>query len=185
MANVKVLRDQLTQAAGSARVVVRCLNGGRDLQEPSQRAIMILVDALDTLHQLKYQLGRGKDKWVVEPSRLMALGEILDCFAATMKSMQVYFQPGGVGVNYYQKHLLKRTFLPRLEQYKVMLLLSMQPDSRLVWPGWTRMVSCVLTRHRFSVRLFLDEKIRMSLRLLQEVELGMFPGLRRLARSMS
>lgn len=46
------------------------------------------------------------------------------------------------------------------------------------------MVSCVLTRHRFSVRLFLDEKIRMSLRLLQEVELGMFPGLRRLARSM-
>lgn len=135
MATAKPLREQLTHAAGSARVVVRCLNGGRDLQEPSQRAIMLLVDILDTLHQLKDQLccGAEDEQWLAEPSRLLALGEILDSFTATMKSMELYFQPGGVGVTYFRKHLLEKTFLTRLEQYKVMLLLSLQPGSRLVF----------------------------------------------------
>ncbi|RDW69089.1 NACHT and Ankyrin domain protein [Aspergillus mulundensis] len=132
MTDVQGLRGQLAQAAGSARVVVRCLNGGRDLQESSQRAIMLLVDMLDALYRLKDQMGDtdNKDnKWLVQPHRLAALAEILECFASTMKSMELYFQPGGVGVTYYRKHLLERTFLERLEQYKVMLLLSMQPDS--------------------------------------------------------
>jgi hypothetical protein len=133
MADVQTLRGQLTQAAGCARVVVRCLNGGRDLQESSQRAIMLLVDILDSLHRLKDQISWGEgDKWLVEPPRLAALAEVLVCFESTMKAMELYFQPGGVGVTYYRKHLLERTFLPRLEQYKIMLLLSMQPDSRLV-----------------------------------------------------
>ncbi|KAL4990226.1 hypothetical protein BDW68DRAFT_44113 [Aspergillus falconensis] len=155
MADVQTLRGQLTQAARSARVVVRCLNGGRDLQESSQRAIMLLVDTLDSIHRLKDQISSGADKdnkWLVEPHRLAALAEILECFASTMKSMELYFQPGGVGVTYYRKHLLERTFLERLEQYKVMLLLSMQPDS--------------------SERSFLDKKIRASLKSWREVESG-------------
>ncbi|KAL4761473.1 NACHT and Ankyrin domain protein [Aspergillus foveolatus] len=155
MAEVQALRSQLTQAAGSARVVVRCLNGSRDLQESSQRAIMLLVDALDSIYRLKDQIGDGENKdnkYLVEPHRLVALAEILERFTSTMRSMELYFQPGGVGVTYYRKHLLERTFLGRLEQYKVMLLLSMQPDS--------------------SERSFLDKKIRASLRSGGEVESG-------------
>ncbi|KAL4804832.1 hypothetical protein BDV18DRAFT_28162 [Aspergillus unguis] len=153
-ADVQTLRGRLTQAATSARVVVRCLNGGRDLQESSQRAIMLLVDALDSLHRLKDHISYGEEnvKWIVEPYRLNALAEILECFAETMKSMELYFQPGGVGVTYYRKLLLERTFLTRLEQYKVMLLLSMQPDS--------------------TERSFLDKKIRTSLKSWREVESG-------------
>ncbi|KAL4815880.1 hypothetical protein BDW67DRAFT_60743 [Aspergillus spinulosporus] len=141
MPDVKTLRSQLTQAAASARVVVRCLNNGRDLQESSQRAIMLLVDTIDSLHRLKEQMcccGRDedededKDEWIIRPARLAALAEILDCFAATMTSMERYFQPGGVGVTFYRKHLLDRTFLGRLESYKVMLLLAMQKGSRFV-----------------------------------------------------
>ncbi|KAL4871361.1 hypothetical protein BDV12DRAFT_27628 [Aspergillus spectabilis] len=131
MTDVQTLRGQLTQAAGSARVVVRCLNGGRDLQESSQRAVMLLVDTLDSIHRLKDQISFGEDRWLVEPPRLVALAEILECFASTMKSMELYFQPGGVGVTFYRKQLLERTFLLRLEQYKIMFLLAMQPDSRL------------------------------------------------------
>lgn len=134
--DVPTLRAQLSQAATSARVVVRCLNGGRDLQESSQRAIMLLVDSLDFLHRLRDLVSFGEDKWLVDTHRLVALAEILDCFASTMKSMELYFQPGGVGVTFYRKLLLERTFLTRLEQYKVMLLLSMQPDSR-----WAFLVS--------------------------------------------
>ncbi|KAL4972324.1 hypothetical protein BDW66DRAFT_7801 [Aspergillus desertorum] len=140
MPDVKTLRSQLTQAATSARVVVRCLNNGRDLQESSQRAIMLLVDTIDSLHRLKGQLccggdedeDEGKDEWAIQPVRLAALAEILDCFAATMTSMERYLQPGGVGVTFYRKNLLDRTFLERLERYKVMLLLAMQKGPRFV-----------------------------------------------------
>ncbi|KAL4885900.1 ankyrin repeat-containing domain protein [Aspergillus karnatakaensis] len=153
MTDVRTLRGQLTQAAGSARVVVRCLNGGRDLQDSSQRAVMLLVDTLDSIHRLKDQISYGEDnKWLVEPPRLAALAEILECFASTMKSMELYFQPGGVGVTFYRKQLLERTFLSRLEQYKVMFLLAMQPDS--------------------SERSFLDMKIRPGLTSWREVESG-------------
>ncbi|PTU20864.1 hypothetical protein P175DRAFT_0546775 [Aspergillus ochraceoroseus IBT 24754] len=152
MADIQAVLGQLTQAAQSARAVRRCFNGGRDLQESSHRAIMLLVDVQEFLYFLKDSIISGEEKWLLETARMGALVEVLTSFASTMKSMELYFQPGGVGVTYYRKRLLERTFLPRLEQYKVILLLSMQPDS--------------------GERLFLDRKIRASLRLWRETESG-------------
>jgi cob(I)alamin adenosyltransferase len=93
---------------------------------------MLLVDIQDSLFRLKDQISWGEETWLVEPARLAALAELLDCFESTMRSIELFFQAGGVGVSYYRKNLLERTFAPRLEQYKVLLLLSMQPESRFV-----------------------------------------------------
>ncbi|KAI9376660.1 hypothetical protein BJX61DRAFT_153388 [Aspergillus egyptiacus] len=152
MSNVQSLRGQLEHATQSVRTVVRCLYSGRDFQGSSQRSIMLLVDIQDLLYRLKDKITWGEDKWLVESRRLADLTEVLACFESTMKSMELYFQPGGVGVAYYRKMLLERTFLPRLEQYKVMFLLSMQPDS--------------------SERLFLDKNIRSTIKSWVEVESG-------------
>ncbi|RMZ47393.1 NACHT and Ankyrin domain protein [Aspergillus flavus] len=152
MTDVQTVREDLSRATHSARIVMRCLNSGRDSQESSQRALTLLADILDLIYRFKDQISWGEDKWLIEPSRLAALAEILSWFDMTMKSIELYFQPGGVGVVYFRKHLLERTFLPRLEQYKVLWLLSLQPDS--------------------SERLFLDREIRNSLRASQEVETG-------------
>ncbi|KAL3477923.1 hypothetical protein BJX99DRAFT_225080 [Aspergillus californicus] len=152
MSAVQILRSHLTQATQSVRTVVRCLHGGREFQGSSQRTIMLLVDIQDFLYRLNDRIKWGEDKWLVKPLRLEALGEVLAYFASTMKSMELYFQPGGVAVAYYRKTLLERTFLPRLEQYKVMFLLAMQPDS--------------------IERSFLDEKIRSTIKSWVEVESG-------------
>lgn len=127
MADAKALRDQLTLAASSARVVVRCLAGGRDLQDASQRAIMLLVDTLDSLSCLKEELFCSADNpAVTESSRLDDLLQLLECFSLTTRAMEMCFQPGGVGVGFYRRHLLERTFLERLERYKVLVLLAVQ-----------------------------------------------------------
>lgn len=130
MTDVQIIREDLSRATQSARIVMRCLNSGRDSQESSQRALTLLADILDLIYRFKDQISWGQDKWLIEPSRLTTLAEILSWFDMTMKSIELYFQPGGVGVVYFRKHLLERTFLPRLEQYKVLWLLSLQPDSR-------------------------------------------------------
>ncbi|KAL4963320.1 NACHT and Ankyrin domain protein [Aspergillus stella-maris] len=169
MLDVRTLRGHLTTATTSARVVVRCLNGGRDLQDSSQRAIILLVDTLDSLYRLRIQLccgdesdieigessesngvGVGTGGWLTDPGRMVALAETLECFCSTMKSMELYFQPGGVGVTFYRKKLLEQTFFGRLKRFKVLLLLFMQPVSN---------------------RSFLDKEI-FSLKLLGEVESG-------------
>ncbi|KAL2863775.1 NACHT and Ankyrin domain protein [Aspergillus lucknowensis] len=155
MSDVQPIRGLLTQATQSVLIVVRCLHGGRDIQGSSQRAVMLLVDTQDFLYRLKDRITRGEDKWLVESRRLAALAEVLACFSSTMQSMEHYFQPGGVGVAYYRKNLLEKMFLPRLEQYKVMFLLSMQPDS--------------------SERTVLDKKIRAMIKSWVEVESGTFP----------
>ncbi|KAL3466508.1 hypothetical protein BJX64DRAFT_230426 [Aspergillus heterothallicus] len=155
--DVRTIRSQLTHATQSARIVVRCLHGGRDTQDSSQRAIMLLVDIQDFLYRLKDQISLGEEIWLVEPARLAALAELLDCFESTMRSIELYFQPGGVGVSYYRKNLLERTFLPRLEQYKVLLLLAMQPES--------------------SERSSLDRRIRFALTAARDVESGPQPDI--------
>ncbi|KAF5860920.1 hypothetical protein ETB97_000899 [Aspergillus alliaceus] len=152
MANVQTICKELELAAQSTRIVMRCLNGGKDSQETSQRALTLLADILDLLYRVKDQISWGEERWVVDPLRLVAIAEIISWFDATMKSLELYFQPGGVGVVYFRKHLLERTFLPRLEQYKVLLLLATQPDS--------------------SERFTLERAIRNSLRASREVESG-------------
>jgi hypothetical protein len=141
---------------------------------------MLLVDIQDFLYRLKDQITWRDEKWLVESRRLAALAEVLACFSSTMQSLELYFQPGGVGVAYYRKSLLERTFLPRLEQYKVMFLLSMQPDSRFVFcpwqhPGPPLCLRCTLTKILFvlvSERAFLDRKIRATLKSWVDVESG-------------
>jgi hypothetical protein len=124
---------------------------------------MLLVDIQDFLFRLKDRITWGKEQWLVESRRLAALAEVLACFSSTMQSLELYFQPGGVGVAYYRKSLLERTFLPRLEQYKVMFLLSMQPDSRFVlctWQPHERVCAMTLTQMfaNDSERAFLERK---------------------------
>lgn len=132
MVDIQSIRETLAQVTQSTRIVIRCLSTGRDAQDSSQRAIAILTDALDLLCRVRDQVCWGDEEWLVEATRLSALGELLGWFNSTMKSAELYFQPGGVGVAYFRKHLLEKTFMPRFEQYKVLFLLAIQPDSRWV-----------------------------------------------------
>ncbi|PYH53511.1 NACHT and Ankyrin domain protein [Aspergillus niger CBS 101883] len=152
MVEVSELRADLVQVTQSIRVVMRCLSTGRDSQETSQKALTLLADILDLLYRIKEQISWGEEKWHVDPSRLAALAEMLSWLNSSMQSIELYFQPGGVSVAYFRKHLLERTFLPRLEQYKILLLLAMQPDS--------------------EERSCLEAEIRYTLRLARGVDCG-------------
>ncbi|GKZ69196.1 hypothetical protein AnigIFM50267_004383 [Aspergillus niger] len=152
MVEVSELRADLVQVTQSTRVVMRCLSTGRDSQETSQKALTLLADILDLLYRIKEQISWGEEKWHVDPSRLVALAEMLSWLNSSMQSIELYFQPGGVSVAYFRKHLLERTFLPRLEQYKILLLLAMQPDS--------------------EERSCLEAEIRYTLRLARGVDCG-------------
>lgn len=133
MLDISALRQTLTHAAQSTRIVLRCLINGRDSQETSQRAVSLLIDILELLYNIKDQISWAEEKWIVQQTRLNSLGELLTWFNSTMKSIDLlYLQPGGVGVSYFRKRLLQMSFLPRLEKYKVIFLLAMQPDSKYV-----------------------------------------------------
>lgn len=129
MVNVSAVRASLTQAAQSTRVAMRCLNTGRDSHDASLRAISLLMDILDLLYRIKDEISWVEDKWFVAVGRLRALNELLSWFVLSMKSFELYFQPGGVSPFYFRKHLLDKAYIPRLEQYKIMFLVSMQPGS--------------------------------------------------------
>ncbi|RAK72874.1 NACHT and Ankyrin domain protein [Aspergillus fijiensis CBS 313.89] len=129
MVQIATLRAGLTQTTQATRTAMRCLNSGRDSQETSQKALTLLSDILDLLYRIQSQISWGEEKWHVDPARLNSLAEMLGWFDSTVKSIELYFQPGGVNVAYFRKHLLEKTFLPRLEQYKIVMLLAMQPDS--------------------------------------------------------
>lgn len=129
MVNVSAVRESLTQVAQSTRVAMRCLNTGRESHDFCLQALSLLTDILDLLYRIKDEITWAEEKWFVAVGRLRALSELLGWFGMSMKSIELYFQPGGVGVFYFRKNLLEKTYLPRLEQYKIMFLLSMQRDS--------------------------------------------------------
>jgi hypothetical protein len=130
MVDGHAIRGRLTRVARSLRAVMRCLGGNRESQDGAQRAMLLLCELLDLLSRLQDQLNWAEDKWVVDPSRLRNLDEVLRSFESTMGSIEVYFQPGGITARSFRKRLLENTFIPRLEQFKVVMLLSMQPESR-------------------------------------------------------
>ena len=139
MAETPTIRKILANVIQASRIVIRCLASGRDSQEPSQRALLLLVDILDLLYCVKDQtsgLWTTGEKWLAwkQETRALDLYETLKWFDSTMKTIELYFQPGGVSVCQFRKHLLEKTFLPRLEQYRIAFLLWMQPDSRFVLP---------------------------------------------------
>ncbi|KAJ5175056.1 uncharacterized protein N7482_000933 [Penicillium canariense] len=150
MVNVSAVRESLVQVAQSTRVAMRCLNTGRDSHDASFRALSLLTDILDLLYRIKDEISWAEEKWFVAVGRLRALSELLSWFGMTMKSVELYFQPGGVSPFYFRKHLLDKTYNTRLEQYKIMFLLSMQPDS--------------------EERALLDKEIRDSLKMHREVD---------------
>lgn len=129
MVNVSAVRDSLIQVAQSTRVAMRCLNTGRDSHDASLRSLSLLTDILDLVFRLKDEISWAEEKWFVAAGRLRELSDLLSWFSLTMRSLEVYFQPGGVSPFYFRKHLLDKTYIPRLEQYKIMFLLAMQPDS--------------------------------------------------------
>ncbi|KAG2025703.1 hypothetical protein GB937_002424 [Aspergillus fischeri] len=149
---VHAVREELAHVTQSTRIVIRCLSSGRDTHESSQKTLSVMVDILDLLYRVNDQISWGEEKWFVHPARLSALAELLEWFSSTLKAIELYFQPGGVSVYYFRKHLLGGTFLPRLEQYKILLLLSMQPDS--------------------SERTSLEREIRDNLRMCRDVDSG-------------
>lgn len=113
---------------------MRCLGGNRESQEGAQRAMLILCELLDMLGRLEDQLNWAEDKWVVDPSRLRNLDEFIGCFESTIGTIETYFQPGGISARSFRKRLLENTFIPRLEHFKVMMVLTMQPESRYGLP---------------------------------------------------
>lgn len=138
MAETPTIRKIIANVIQATRIVIRCLASSRDSQELSQRALLLLVDILDLLYWIKDQtssLWTAGQKWLArkQETRVHDPYETLVWFHSTMRIIELYFQPGGVGVCYFRKHLLERTFLPQLEQYKIAFLLWMQPDSWCVY----------------------------------------------------
>lgn len=129
MATSRAVRGRLTTVSHSIRVVLRCLGGSRDSQDISNRALLLLCELQDLLCRLQDQLTWAEEKWFVDSSRLLNLDEVLNSLESTIEAMDVYLQPGGVSARLFRKRLLENTFIPRLEQFKIMMILAMQPGS--------------------------------------------------------
>lgn len=121
------VQKTLSHVIQAVHVVVRCLASERDSQDSSQRALLLLVDILGLLYHIKDDVNSSLT--VDRDQSWDRLYQVLVWFEATTKSMESYFQPGGVGVCYFRKCLLQDTFLPQLEQYKTAFLLWLQSDS--------------------------------------------------------
>lgn len=135
MTDRPVIRGRLAQVAQSIRTVMRCLSGNKESQEGTQRAMLILCELHDMLCQIQDQLSWAEEKWIVNPSRLRVLDEVIRCFESTVGAIEMYFQPGGISTRSLRKRLLEIRFIPRLEHFKAMMILAMQPESRYVLPS--------------------------------------------------
>ncbi|KAJ6161244.1 hypothetical protein N7470_004640 [Penicillium chermesinum] len=133
MATGPAIRGRLTRVSRTVRTILRCLGGNKESQDISQRACLLLCEISDLLFRIQEQL-----TW------------ILRSLESTTETIEVYFQPGGVSARSFRKRLLDSTFLPRLEQFKVMLILALQPDT--------------VEKNRT------EEKLRSKLRQYQELD---------------
>jgi hypothetical protein len=129
MADDSSVKEALLRVFQFLRVARRCLGGVRDFPETSEKSVSLLCDLLELLYGIKDQLNDTNKPWLLHPPRLAALYELLVLFEATLKRMEIYLHPGGVGVREFRKHLLEHTIIPRLEQYKVAFIVTTQPDS--------------------------------------------------------
>jgi hypothetical protein len=91
--------------------------------------LLLLCELQDLLCRLHDQLAWAEEKWILDASRLCNLDEVLRSFESTVETIDNYFQPGGVSARLYRKRLLDNTFIPRLEQFKVMIIVALQPES--------------------------------------------------------
>lgn len=130
--DVPELRENLVRLSQFIRVVMRCIGHGRDHPEISQKALFLLYDILDLLFRIKDLLNFGEEKWILQPSRVSSLDELLVLLESTLKMIETYLHPGGVGVRAFRQYVLDRLIVPKLEQYKTILILATQPDSEYV-----------------------------------------------------
>jgi hypothetical protein len=111
------------------RVVRRCVGGIRDMPDTTEKTISLLCDILELLYSVKDELNGPDGTCLLGSSRINTLHELLVLFEATLKLMEAYLHPGGVGVREFRTYFLERTVMPRLEQYKVAFILATQADS--------------------------------------------------------
>ncbi|KAE8337056.1 hypothetical protein BDV24DRAFT_105720 [Aspergillus arachidicola] len=129
MVEAAAIRERLTQTAQSVIAITRSFGTKQESQEVLQKVTLMLCEILNLLYQIREQLSWAEEKWVVAPARLNIIEEILGAFESTAKTMETSFQPGGVSSRMFRKGLIERTFLPRLELYKVAFLVLIQPES--------------------------------------------------------
>ncbi|KAJ5480659.1 hypothetical protein N7539_006553 [Penicillium diatomitis] len=129
MATGPVVRGHLTRISRTIRTLVRCIGGNRENIENNTRALLLLCELQDLCCRLQDQLIYAEDKWITDSARLLSLSEVLASLDSTVELLDRYFQPGGVTARLFRKRLLETTFVPRLEEFKTMLLLTMQPRS--------------------------------------------------------
>jgi hypothetical protein len=129
MVDVTIVREGLLRVFQFTRVARRCLGGVRDLPETSEKTTALLADLLELLYTVKDQLAGSDETFLLSSDRLEDVYELLMLFEASLKLIEIYLHPGGVGVREFRKSLLERTIIPRLEQYKVAFILSSQPNS--------------------------------------------------------
>ena len=123
------IRGRLTRLSRSLRAILRCLGGNKESQDISNRTLLLLCELQDLLCRVQDQLTWAEEKWIMDPSRLLNLNEVLSSFESTVEAMDICFQPGGISARLFRKRLLENTFIPRLEQFKLMMILTMQPGS--------------------------------------------------------
>lgn len=122
-------RENLSSVSQLVRIVMRCLGNGKDFPQVPQKALFLLCDILDLLYRVKDLINWGEGNWILHPSRTSALDELLNLLDSTLKTIEIYLHPGGVGVREFRQYVLDRLVVPRLEQYKTILILATQPDS--------------------------------------------------------
>ena len=130
MIDVPTIRGGLLKAVRAIRAVTRSLGGGRETQDTfSQQAVLLLFDILDLLYHIQEQLSWSDEKWVTSQTRLNVLEQFVGSLNSTLDGLDVGFQTGGVGSRLHRKSLLERIFLDRLELYKSVFAVAMQPES--------------------------------------------------------
>ncbi|KAE8385233.1 ankyrin repeat-containing domain protein [Aspergillus alliaceus] len=157
MVEIVAIRERLTQAARSVIAITRSFGGKQESQEALQKALLMLCEILNLLYQIREQLSWAEDKWIVAPARLNVIEELLCAFEATVRAIESTLQPGGVSSRLFRKGLIERTFIPRLELYKVAFLMFMQPESR--------------------EKCFSEQQLRDSIRECRDLELGSNPNI--------
>lgn len=129
MATAIAIRTRLTRVSRTIRAILRCLGGNKEPQDNSPRSCLLLCETFDLLSRLQEQLTWAEEKWVLEPTRLHNLNEVLRSFESTTETMEIYLQPGGVSARSFRRRLIDNTFISRLEHFKVMMILALQPDT--------------------------------------------------------
>ena len=131
MEDVLAAVDQLARVAQFVHVVIRFLDDSKGIHISPQAVSSLLVDILELINRTKDRYSSGKKKPSISQPEYHALSEMLEWFQSTLRTIELYFQPGAM--QYFGQHLLEKTFLPQLQQYKILFILSTESESESVY----------------------------------------------------